>query len=86
MDRRQGLWVLTLLLVTSHVASAADSQQAERNKGLTVDELTRGLRSAAQNVEKEIPKIGPAVGKAVKSISAQGSGKTRTPEPASDKK
>ncbi|MDK2744584.1 MAG: hypothetical protein H8K03_04450 [Nitrospira sp.] len=86
MDRRCSLWVLTFLLVTAGVASAADSQQAERNKGLTVDDLTRGLRSAAQNVEKEIPKIGPAVGKAVKSIGAQGSDKARTPEPASGKK
>ena len=49
-------------LLTATVAEAADSQQGEQRKGLTVDDLARGLRSAVQNIEKEIPKIGPAIG------------------------
>ncbi|NJL18446.1 MAG: hypothetical protein HC938_16075 [Nitrospira sp.] len=32
-------------------------------QGLTVDDLVRGARGAAQNIEQEIPKIGPAVGR-----------------------
>ena len=56
---------------------AVDSQQIDRNKGLTVDELTRGVRGAVQNIEKEIPKIGPAIGKAMKSRGGNGSGSTR---------
>jgi hypothetical protein len=31
------------------------------------------LRSAAQNIEKEIPKIGSAIGKTAKSITGHGS-------------
>ncbi len=74
------LWFLTVLLVMGNAVSAAESQQTERGKGLTVDDLVRGARSAAQNIEKEIPKIGPAVGKALKSISANSSEKT-PPQP-----
>lgn len=77
---------MTVLLVIGSVTSAADSQQTERGKGLTVDDLVRGARGAAQNIEKEIPKIGPAVGKALKSISANSSGKTQPQPPTSDKK
>jgi hypothetical protein len=81
-------WLLWLCLGFSTVtlAEAADSQQVEQWKGLTVDDLTRGLRSAAQNIEKEIPKIGPAIGKAVKSVGGNGSEKTRPQNIPSDKK
>ncbi len=65
---------------------AADSQRGEQHKGLTVDDLTRGLRSAAQNIEKEIPKIGPAIGKTIKSVAGNTSDKTRAQNPPSDNK
>jgi hypothetical protein len=80
------LWFVTVLLAMASVASAADSQQTERAKGLTVDDLVRGARSAAQNIEKEIPKIGPAVGKTLKSISTNSSDKTQPQPQTSDKK
>lgn len=80
------LWFLTVLLVMASVAHAADSQQTERGKGLTVDDLVRGARSAAQNIEKEIPKVGPAVGKALKSISGNRSDKTQPQPQTSEKK
>ncbi len=79
-------WLLTVLLAMGSVTSAADSQQTERSKGLTVDDLARGVRGAAHNIEKEIPKIGPAVGKALKSVGANSSEKTRTHPRTSDKK
>lgn len=79
-------WIMTVLLAMGSVTSAADSQQTERGKGLTVDDLVRGARGAAQNIEQEIPKIGPAVGKALKSISANSSGKTQPQPQTSDKK
>lgn len=63
---------------------AADSQQVDRNKGLTVEDLTRGLRSAAQNIEKEIPKIGPAIGATIKSVGRGTSNKTPSQNPPSD--
>jgi hypothetical protein len=34
-----------------------------------VDDLGRGLKSAAQNVEKEIPKIGSAIGETFRKIT-----------------
>ncbi|NJN70915.1 MAG: hypothetical protein HC801_12030 [Nitrospira sp.] len=80
------LWFLTALLGMASVAAAAESQQNERGKGLTVDDLVRGARSAGQNIEKEIPKIGPAVGKALKSSSANSSKKTQPQPQPSDKK
>jgi hypothetical protein len=56
-------------------SQTAQPQQAESGKGLTVNDLTRGVRSAAQNIEKEIPKIGAAVGKTLKSIGSNHSEK-----------
>ena len=51
---------------------AAESRTTEERKGLTVDDLGRGLKSAAKNVEQEIPKIGSAIGSAVKKITEKG--------------
>ena len=53
---------------------------------MTPEDLARGLRSAAQNIEKEIPKIGPAIGKTVTSIVGKNSAKTQTQDPPSTKK
>jgi len=74
------------LLLAGSVFAASTTQQADHNKGVTVDDLARGLRSAAQNIEKEIPKIGPAIGKAVKSIAGNSSEKTPSQNPPSHKK
>jgi L-asparaginase/Glu-tRNA(Gln) amidotransferase subunit D len=81
-------WLVWLLILSSGgtVAEAVDSQQVEGHKGLTVDDLTRGVRSAAQNIEKEIPKIGPAISKTVKSVAGNSSEKTQPQKPPSDKR
>lgn len=50
---------------------AAEAQKTEGNKGITVDDLGRGLKSAAQNIEKEIPKIGPAIGETFKKVTGK---------------
>ena len=60
-----------LLIGLTHAAAAAsstsaDNRKTEGSKGITVDDLGRGLKSAAQNIEKEIPKMGSAIGNAVK--------------------
>lgn len=76
--------VLNFLLIAGSVCAASATQQADSHKGLTVEDLARGLRGAAQNIEKEIPKIGPAIGKTVKSITGNSSAKTQpqdTPSP-----
>jgi hypothetical protein len=80
------LWLLTPLLVLGSGLLSAESQQTERSKGLTVEDLARGVRSAAQNIEKEIPKIGPAIGKTVTSITGSSSEKKPTQQHPSAKK
>ena len=90
MDRqgvtKRLLWLLPLFLMVGNGFARAESQQPERSKGLTVEDLARGVRSAAQNIEKEIPKIGPAIGKTVKSITGNSSEKKSPRESNSDKK
>ena len=61
--------VLSSILISGNGSASAESQKAEGNKGITVDDLGRGLKSAAQNVEKEIPKIGSAIGETFKKIT-----------------
>lgn len=85
------LGTLTVLLGLGNVVHADESQrgqskQAEPGKGLTVEDLARGVRSAAQNIEKEIPKIGAAVGKTVQSIRGNSSEQTPSRQQPSDKK
>ena len=88
---RQGVakLLLSLLALLSVVGSglvSAESPQTERSKGLTVEDLARGIRSAGQNIEQEIPKIGPAIGKTVSSITRTSSEKKPTPQHPSAKK
>jgi len=63
-------------------AIAAESRTTGESKGLTVDDLGRGLKSAAKNVENEIPKIGSAIGSAIKKITEKGQDKPSSPKPA----
>jgi hypothetical protein len=51
-----------------------------------VEDLGRGLKSAAQNIEKEIPKFGSAVGNAVKKVTEKGPDKSSSQEPAKQNK
>lgn len=72
-------------------ATAASSNSAEDRKtsestGITVDDLGRGLKSAAKNIENEIPKIGSAIGSAVKKITEKGSENTSSRKPAKQDK
>jgi peptidoglycan hydrolase CwlO-like protein len=71
--------VVALLVIglTQAAASstAADNRKTGNGKGLTVDDIGRGLKSAANNVEKEIPKVGSAIGNAFKKITEKGTEK-----------
>lgn len=78
--------VLNFLLIAGSVSAASATQQADNHKGMAVEDLAHGLRSAAQNIEKEIPTIGPAIGKTVKSITGNNSAKTHTRDSPSTKK
>lgn len=67
-------------------AIAAESRTTGESQGLTVDDLGRGLKSAAKNVEQEIPKIGSAIGSAVKKIRENGRDKPSSPKQAKQNK
>lgn len=67
-------------------SASADNRKTEDSKGVTVDDLGRGLKSAAQNIEKEIPKMGSAIGHAVKKITEKGPDKPSSTEPAKQNK
>ena len=62
-------------------APAAEAQKKDEHKGVTVDDLIRGLKSAGKNIENEIPKIGPAIGETIKSITGKGSKKQSDDKP-----
>ena len=80
------LLVLSSILISGTGSASAESQKAEGIKGITVDDLGRGLKSAAQNVEKEIPKIGSAIGETFKKITDKRSDKRPTQEAPQNKK
>jgi hypothetical protein len=65
---------------------AADNKNTEGNKGITVEDLGRGLKSAANNIEKEIPKMGSAIGKGLKKITEKSPEKSSSQEPAKQNK
>ena len=89
--QRMSITVLALLVVgliqavTTAPSRSADRPNTEGSGGVTVDDLGRGVKSAAQNIEKEIPKMGSAIGSAFKKITQQGSGKSSSQEAARQK-
>ena len=54
---------------TADSSTSSENRNTEERTGVTVDDLGRGLKSAARNIEKEIPKMGSAIGHAVKKIT-----------------
>ena len=69
------------IVIPSASAPAADAETKDQHKGVTVDDLTRGLKSAGKNIEKEIPKIGPAMGETFKNVTGKGSKKQSDDKP-----
>lgn len=47
------------------------------NQSITLDEIGRGLTSAAKNIGDEIPKIGPAIGETFKKVTGQDNAKEK---------
>ncbi len=63
--------IVCALMMSLWVGAEAASETAEKkgpepSKGLTLQDIGRGLQSAANNIGNEIPKIGPAIGKMFK--------------------
>ena len=72
--------------VAAASSTSADNRTTEGSKGVTVDDLGRGLKSAAHNIEKEIPKIGSAIGNTFKKITEKSPEKSSSHEPAKQSK
>jgi peptidoglycan hydrolase CwlO-like protein len=86
MNRRVMIVAVLSFSGLIQTAIAAESRTTGESKGLTVDDLGRGLKSAAKNVENEIPKIGSAIGSAVKKITENGQDKPSSPKQAKQNK
>ena len=77
---------LTQAAAAADASTSADNRKTEQSKGITVDDLGRGLKSAAQNIEKEIPKMGSAIGNVIKKIKEKGPERPSSQELANQKK
>jgi hypothetical protein len=81
-----GLLPLGLSQTAESAANSSDNQKTQESRGTTVEDLGRGLKSAVENVEKEIPKIGPAIGETFKKITEKNSGNKPAQETPKEKK
>jgi hypothetical protein len=50
-----------LMWDSSALSETTDAGKGGPNQGLTMENIGRGIKSAARNIEEEIPKIGPAI-------------------------
>ena len=85
---RAAILFLSLLLVpytlpppVEAASEPSGSSKAGPNQGLTLDKIGRGLKRAAKNIEEEIPKIGPAIGKTFKQVTGSGKKTGTSKEP-----
>lgn len=81
-----GLLMVGPSLTTVSASSSEDNHKAEHATGITAEELVRGLKSAAHNIEQEIPKIGSAIGETIKKITEKHSDKKPREDTSKDKK
>lgn len=77
---------LTQAAAAADASTPTDNRKTEQSNGITVDDLGRGLKSAAQNIEKEIPKMGSAIGNAIKKIKEKGPERPSSQELTNQKK
>jgi hypothetical protein len=80
-----GILMLGLNPVAGVASDSADTQKTDSSKGITVEGLWNGLKRAEQNIEREIPKIGPAVVDTFKKITGKGSEKESSQSPEKQK-
>jgi hypothetical protein len=78
--------MLGITSVAGAASGSADTEKTDKSKGVTVEDLGRGLKSAEQNIEREIPKIGPAIIDTFKKITGKESEKQSSPSPEKQKK
>ncbi len=78
MRRATGIMLMLVIWLSQAAGAASDpveTQKSQENKGITVEDLGRALKSAEQNIEKEIPKILPAIEKTFKQVTGKDSEK-----------
>lgn len=68
------LFLSSLIIADMEGVSLAGSKPTDTGKvgpdqGLTLENIGRGIKSAARNIEEEIPKIGPAIGDTFKKVT-----------------
>lgn len=69
--------LLGVFLFSWHYGLAhAESDKSNTSKFPTVEQIGQGIKSAAQNVEREIPKMGAAIGNGVRKITGGDSNKS----------
>lgn len=78
--------MLGITSVAGAASGSADTEKTDKSKGVTVEDLGRGLKSAEQNIEREIPKIGPAIIDTFKKVTGKESEKQSSQSPEKQKK
>ena len=72
-----------LFTLSSHAAAEnSGTAKSGSSQSLTLDDIGRGLKSAAKNIEEEIPKIGPAIGETFKKVTGGGGKEQSPPKPS----
>lgn len=81
------LFTISLYLLIGLELGLAEQKKNEKNPvGTTFEDIGRGIKNAAQNVEKEIPKIGAAIGASVKKLTGNNNDKSDNKNPPKEKK
>ena len=57
-----------LCTASSYAAENSGGRKNGSNQGMTLNDIGRGLKSAAKNIEEEIPKVGPAISDTFKKV------------------
>src|SRR5262245_44248308 len=83
--RTVGLAVLSWCFLAGADVGLAESLKTNGSNGMTVEDLGHGVKSAVQNVEKEIPKIGSAIGNTFKKVTDKESAKQPAQTPVKKK-
>ena len=94
--RNMMLTSICMLMLGHTSVMAASSASAERKADLNdsslLEDIGRGLKSAAKNIGDEIPKIGPAIGDTFKKVTGKGDDQEKAPkkpsaqQPSKDKR
>ena len=71
-----------LTLISSAASDSQGTGKVAPNQRLTLEKIGQGVKSAAKNIEEEIPKIGPAIGDAFKKVTGSNNDQDPSKTPA----